>query len=54
MIFEITASMIASYKKCPRRYELEYVHDLVYTGGTSDALTIRHGLPRECRAYLKS
>ena len=40
MIFEITASMIASYKKCPRRYELEYVHDLVYTGGTSDALTI--------------
>ena len=28
MITELTASMIGSYKRCPRRYELEYVHDL--------------------------
>ena len=28
MIQELTASMIASYKKCPRRYELEYIHEL--------------------------
>ena len=37
MIFEITASMISSFKKCPRRYELEYIHDLRAVG-TSDAL----------------
>ena len=28
MITELTASMISSYKKCPRRYELEYIHEL--------------------------
>lgn len=28
MITELTASMISSYKRCPRLYELEYVHDL--------------------------
>ena len=38
MIFEITASMIASFKKCPRRYQLEYVHDLRPVGEPSDAL----------------
>lgn len=39
MITELTASMIASYKKCPRRYELEYIHDLKPVV-VSDALTI--------------
>ena len=28
MITELTASMIASFKKCPRRYELEYIENL--------------------------
>ena len=28
MITELTASMISSYKKCPRHYELEYIHEL--------------------------
>lgn len=28
MITEITSSMISAYKRCPRRYELEYIHDL--------------------------
>ena len=37
MITEITASMIASFKKCPKRYELEYIHDLRPVS-TSDAL----------------
>ena len=37
MISEITASMIASFKKCPKRYELEYIHDLRPVA-TSDAL----------------
>jgi len=41
MIFDITASMISSFKKCPRRYELEYIYDLKPVGDdTSDALTI--------------
>lgn len=39
MIQELTASMIASFKKCPRRFELEYIHELKATG-TSEALTI--------------
>ena len=39
MIQELTASMIASYKKCPRRYELEYVHDLKPIE-SSEALTV--------------
>ena len=39
MITEITASMIGSYKKCPRRYELEYIHDLKPVTA-SEALTI--------------
>ena len=28
MKINLTASMIASFKKCPRRYELEYIHEL--------------------------
>ena len=28
MITELTSTMIASFKKCPRRYELEYIYDL--------------------------
>jgi hypothetical protein len=28
MLQELTASMIGSYKRCPRRYELEYIHCL--------------------------
>lgn len=28
MITKLTASMIASFKKCPRRYELEYLYEL--------------------------
>lgn len=28
MITELTASMIGTYKRCPRRYELEYIYDL--------------------------
>ena len=39
MITELTASMIGSYKRCPRRYELEYIHNLRPTG-TSEALEI--------------
>jgi hypothetical protein len=39
MITELTASMISSYKKCPRRYELEYIHELKSTE-SSEALTI--------------
>ena len=39
MVMELTASMIGSYKKCPRRYELEYIHDLKPVV-VSDALTI--------------
>ncbi len=39
MIIELTASMIASYKKCPRCFELEYVHDLRPTE-SSEALAI--------------
>ena len=39
MIQELTASMIASYKKCPRRYELEYIHNLK-PSVVSDALAI--------------
>ncbi|MBQ9526881.1 MAG: PD-(D/E)XK nuclease family protein [Fretibacterium sp.] len=27
-IIELTASMVKSFKQCPRRYELEYVHNL--------------------------
>ena len=37
MITEITASMIAAFKKCPKCYELGYIHDLRPIG-TSDAL----------------
>ena len=36
---ELTATMLGTYKRCPRRYELEYVHDLKPVG-TSDALAI--------------
>ncbi len=39
MITEITASMIGSYKRCPKRYELEYIHDLKPVTA-SEALTI--------------
>lgn len=39
MIREITASMIGVYKRCPRRYELEYIHDLKPVTA-SEALTI--------------
>ena len=39
MITEITASMIGSYKRCPRRYELEYIHELKPVAST-EALTI--------------
>ena len=39
MIQELTATMISSFKKCPRRYELEYVHDLKPVC-TSEALAI--------------
>lgn len=39
MITELTASMIGSYKRCPRRYELEYIHDLRPTV-VSEALEI--------------
>lgn len=39
MITELTASMIASFKKCPRRYELEYIENLRPVG-TSEALEI--------------
>lgn len=38
MITELTATMIASFKKCPKRFELEYVHDLRPVS-SSDALT---------------
>ena len=36
---ELTATMLGTYKRCPRRYELEYVHDLKPVG-TSEALAI--------------
>ena len=39
MITELTASMIASYKRCPRRYELEYIHDLK-PAESSEALNV--------------
>ena len=39
MITELTATMIGTYKRCPRRYELEYIHELKPVG-TSDALAI--------------
>ena len=39
MITELTASMIGSYKRCPRRYELEYIHNLRPTA-PSEALEI--------------
>ena len=39
MISELTASMIASYKRCPRRYELEYIHELKPVS-ESDALMV--------------
>ncbi len=39
MITEITASMIASFKRCPKRYEFEYIHDLRPVS-SSDALMI--------------
>ena len=32
--------MIASFKKCPRRFELEYIENLRPVSGTSEALTI--------------
>lgn len=28
MITELTASMLGTFKRCPRRYELEYIYDL--------------------------
>ena len=39
MITELTASMIGTFKRCPRRYELEYIHNLKPTE-TSEALAI--------------
>ena len=39
MIQELTASMIASFKKCPRWYELEYIHELKPVT-TSEALSV--------------
>ena len=39
MITELTASMIGTFKRCPRRYELEYIHDLKPTE-PSEALAI--------------
>lgn len=38
MITELTASMISSFKKCPRLYELEYIYELKPTL-TSNALS---------------
>ncbi len=39
MITELTASMIGSYKRCPRLYELEYIHELKPVA-SSEALTV--------------
>ena len=39
MITELTASMIGTFKRCPRRYELEHIHDLKPTE-PSEALAI--------------
>ena len=54
MIQELTASMIWSYKRCPRRYELEYIHCLKPTEpaealniGSSYHANVEHILKQE-------
>ena len=53
MITEITASMIGSYKRCPRRYELEYIHDLKPVK-TSEALSIGTSYHANVERILRS
>ena len=52
MITELTASMIASFKKCPRRYELEYIENLRPVG-TSEALLIGTNYHENIEKLLK-
>ena len=52
MITELTASMISSFKKCPRRYELEYIHELKPVI-SSDALTIGSNYHSNIEKILK-
>ena len=52
MIQELTASMISSYKKCPRRYELEYIYNLKPVE-SSEALSIGSSYHANVEKILK-
>ena len=52
MIQELTSSMVRTFKQCPRRYELEYVHMLI-PNQTPEALEVGSSYHANVEAILK-